>query len=204
METTRIMYWSGVYMTTGFVTLLLVRFLLSFKTSLPSFGSLLREIRQELEGEGSRRVRWTRFAEKVLMFPLVLLIWPLVIWIVFQDQFLSPKNNWKPDPEDAFHCHRKHLIRVVSPDAAQVEAKVVDPLGRMPDLPFGHLNAGWHDLLADRQIGDTLWYFEIPGCTPEPETAPQRHQWSVPRGAKRGYALVQSSKVRKEFVFEWD
>ena len=73
----------------------------------------------------------------------------------------------------------------------------------LPDLPFGHLNAGWRALLADKQVGDTLWYFEMPGYTPEPDESPQR-QLSVPRGAKRGYALVQSSKVRKEFIYEWD
>lgn len=74
----------------------------------------------------------------------------------------------------------------------------------LPPQTFGHLNAGWRALLADRQLGDTLWYFEIPGYTPDPEHTPQRHQWSVPQGAKRGYALVQSGKVRAEFIFEWD
>jgi hypothetical protein len=74
----------------------------------------------------------------------------------------------------------------------------------VPDLPFGHLNAGWCALLASRQSGDTLWYFEVPGYTPGPKDTPHRHQWSVPQGAKHGYALVQSGKVRAEFVFEWD
>ena len=75
----------------------------------------------------------------------------LAIWIVLQDQFFAPQNNWKPDSQDAFCWQLKHLLRVVSPEAA-----------------------------------------------------PMRHQWSVPGGAKRGYALVQSGKVRAEFVFEWD
>ncbi len=165
---------------------------------------MLREIMAELKGEDSRRVRWTRFAGKVLMYPLVLLIWPLVIVIIIQELYFLSRDQWTPDPEADYNCQRKHLVRVVSPEAAEGSAKVVDPLGRTPDLPFGHLNSGWCALLADKQVGDTLWYFEIPGYTPEPDNSPHLHQWSEPRGAKRGYALVQSGKVRNEFIFEWD
>ncbi len=46
-------------------------------------------------------------------------------------------------PDGVFACRRKHLVRLVSSDAVEADAKVIDPLGRAPDLPFGHLNAGW-------------------------------------------------------------
>ena len=204
MLANQILYWFGIYLAVGLPVLVLLRLLGARRTKLQPAGEMYRAIMADLRSKESRRVRWTRFAKEILMYPLILIIWPVVLVIFILDMYFSSKDHWKPDPEAAFNCRRQHLIRVVAPEAAEAEAKVVDPLGRVPDLPFGHLNAGWHALLADRQIGDTLWYFEVPGYTPEPEESPQKHQWSVPRGAKRGYALVQASKVRKEFVFEWD
>lgn len=205
MQLAATLNWFYIYLATGVAALLVTRlgvFIIMRKSDRPSEG--LRNILKAMNDTNiSRPIKWKDLAEQYLLFvPLIFLLWPLAIGIGLKEH-LYPEV-WKPDPEDAFTCHRKHLVRVVSPEAAEAEAKVIDPLGRVRDLPFGHLNAGWHALLASRQIGDTLWYFHIPGYTPEPETPWQRHQWAVPRGAKRGYALVQSGKVRAEFVFEWD
>lgn len=198
------LYWFYIYLATGVAALLVTRLAVFFimrKRDKPSQG--LRNILQAMKATHRQPIKWKELAEQYLLFvPLIFLLWPLAIVIGLKEH-LCPEV-WKPDPEAAFTCRRNHLVRVVSPDAAQAEARVVDPLGRVPDLPFGHLNAGWCALLANRQLGDTLWYFEVPGYTPGPEDTPHRHPWSVPQGAKRGYALVQSGKVRAEFVFEWD
>ena len=185
MLANQILYWFGIYLAIGLPVIVLLRLLGARRTKLQPAGEMYQAIMADLRSKESRRVRWTRFAKEILMYPLILLIWPLAIVIFIQSVCFPSNGHWKPDPEAAFNCRRQHLVRVVAPEAAEAEAKVVDPLGRAPDLPFGHLNAGWHALLADRQIGDSLWYFEV-------------------LGAKRGYALVQASKVRKEFVFEWD
>jgi len=200
----QILYWFAIYLAVGLPSLILLRLMVYFLYGPSPYGGALDDIMQEIRGNGSLRVRSIRLAGKVLMFPLILLIWPLVVGLVLQYRFSSSGRDWKSDPEAAFHCKRSHLVRVVTPEAAEAAAFVVDPLGRVPDLPFGHLNAGWRALLADRQIGDSLWYFEVPGHTPAPDAEAQRHQYAVPRGTKRGYALVQSRKVRAEFVFEWD
>ena len=204
MFTNQILYWFSIYLAVGLPVLVLLRLLGARRTKLQPAGEMYRAIMADLRSKESRRVRWTRFAKEILMYPLVLFIWPVVLVLLILDMYFWSKDHRKPDPEAAFNCRRQHLVRVVSPEAAEAEAKVVDPLGRAPELPFGHLNAGWHDLLADKQIGDSLWYFEIPGYKPGPDETPPKHQWAVPRGAKRGYALVQSSKVRNEFIFEWD
>ena len=185
MLANQILYWFGIYLAIGLPVIVLLRLLGAIRTKLQPAGEMYRAIMADLKGKESRRVRWTRFAGEILMYPLILIIWPVVLVIFILDMYFSSKDHWKPDPEAAFNCRRQHLVRVVAPEAAEADAIVVDPLGRVPDLPFAHLNPGWHALLADRQIGDTLWYFEVPG-------------------AKRGYALVQSGKVRKEFVFELD
>lgn len=204
MQLAATLNWFCIYLATGVAAILITRlvvFIIMRKRDRPSEG--LRNIFKAMRDTRQQPIKWKDLAEQYLLFvPLIFLLWPLAFGMVLKDRFYP--TVWKPDPEDAFACHRKHLVRVVSPDAAEAEAKVVDPLGRVPDLPFGHLNAGWRALLANRQLGDLLWYFEIPGYTPGPEAPPQRHHWSVPQGAKRGYALARSGKVRAEFVFEWD
>ena len=200
----QILYWFAIYLAVGIPVLILLRVMVYILDGPSPYGGVLHEIMQEIRGKERLTVRSMRLAAKISMFPLVLLIWPLVIGIVIQDRYFPSEHGWKPDPEAAFNCRRKHLVRVITPEAAEAQAWVVDPLGRVPDVPFGHLYPGWCALLAERQIGDSLWYFEVPGYTPEPDAEPQRHQYAVPRGAKRGYALVHSRKVRAEFVFEWD
>lgn len=202
LETT--LYWFYIYLATGVPALLVTRllvFIIMRKRGKASEG--MRNILKAMKAAYPRSIKWKELAEQFFLFvPMIFLLWPLAI-VIGLKEYLYPEV-WKPDPEAAFTCRRHHLVRAVSPDAAQAEARVVDPLGRVPDLPFGHLNAGWRALLADKQVGDTLWYFEVPGYTPDPDDTPQRHPWSVPQGAKRGYAWVQSGKVRAEFVFEWD
>ena len=201
---TQILHWLGIYLAIGLPALIILRVYTAIKTKVLPTGSMLREAMQGLQGKDSPLVKWTRVAGQLLMYPVVLLIWPVTVWIVIQEQCFSYEPDWRFDREPVFNCRLHDLVKVVLPDAAEAEAKVVDPLGRVPDLPFGHLNAGWRALLANRQPGDKLWYFHCTGYTPVSQTRSQSHQSTVPSGVKRGYALVHSNKVRAEFVFEWD
>jgi hypothetical protein len=198
MLPSNILYWSGIYLATGVFVLFATRLLVSI-TETPNHPSLwVRDVVQMMQDAKDNANDWKKHLEKLIFLPFTLVLWPLAIVIVLYDRF--HQDRWEPHPEAAFTCRSQHLVRVVTPKAAQAEAKVFDPLGRVPDLPFGHLNAGWCALLAGKQEMDELWYFEVPGN--EPDSVAQ--QWPVPQGAKRGYALVRSGKVRAEFVFEWD
>ena len=134
-----------------------------------------------------------------------ILLWPLAVafWVIeFRPKPEKPARV--PDPEDAFDIKSVHLLRTVTAAEAESQAIVTDPLGRVPALPFGHLNAGWLRLLAQMQEGDTLWYGEVPGRQ-LPFPAPERHvQFELPIGAKRGYAIQRQGKVVADFLFEWD
>jgi hypothetical protein len=59
----------------------------------------------------------------------------------------------------------------------------------VPDLPFGHLNAGWPALLNKQAAGDQLWFFEI-----AEQDRIQIH----------GFALVKKGAVCEEFLYEWN
>ena len=135
----------------------------------------------------------------------VILLWPLAVAFWVSEFWPKPeKPSRVPDPEDAFDMKSAHLLRTVTAAEAESQAIVTDPLGRVPALPFGHLNPGWLRLLAQMQEGDTLWYGEVPGSQ-LPYPAPERHvQFELPRGAKRGYAIQRQGKVVADFLFEWD
>ena len=134
-----------------------------------------------------------------------ILLWPLTVAFGVSEFRSKPEKPARvPDPEDAFDIKSAHLLRTVTAAEAESQAIVFDPLGRVPALPFGHLNPGWMRLLAQMQEGDTLWYGEVPGRQ-LPYPAPERHvQFELPVGAKRGYAIQRQGKVVADFLFEWD
>ena len=139
------------------------------------------------------------------MYLMVFVLWPvsvcIAIYMLYQDR---KSETWSPDPQDAFTCQSKHLVAVLTPESAESINRIVDPRGRVPDVPFGHLNTGWRALIDSMKEGDELWSFEVPGYAPGPGEPPSRHKWALARGTERGYALVASGKVKAEFVYEWD
>ena len=91
-------------------------------------------------------------------------------------------------PEDIFRCQLADLIAVIEPEQAEVISYVTDPLGRVPNLPFGHLHEGWSHLLSQLEPTDTLWRFKSP-----------KRGW---QDACSGYAVVRQRQVVAEFIYE--
>ena len=65
----------------------------------------------------------------------------------------------RPSTAPVFKARRRH--RQVRLSVAQIEARerVDDPLGAVPDLPFGHLYPVWCALKAKPRWGDGFWSF---------------------------------------------
>jgi hypothetical protein len=82
----------------------------------------------------------------------------------------------------------------------QIEAGIqhIDPLGRAPRVPFGHLHAGWTHLLSRKTQKHDLWWFEVP-----PPFAEKSDNGEKPRPQWSGYALTRGKSVRAEFFVEW-
>lgn len=102
-----------------------------------------------------------------------------------------------------FRCRPEHLTKCVKVADAEAAAIVKDPLGRTPNLPFGHMNAGWQNFLEKQAPEWKLWAFEVPGASVATDQAGDR-QWSVHRGRILGYAWVSKRRVQAEFVVESD
>jgi hypothetical protein len=82
--------------------------------------------------------------------------------------------------ERKFEVERSHLQERLT--VAQIEARerVTDPLGAVPDLPFGHLHAAWKDFISQSSADDEIWSF----------TRPWETQWGH-KEVRAGYTLIR-------------
>jgi hypothetical protein len=71
---------------------------------------------------------------------------------------------------------------------AEAREMVIDPLGAVPTLPFGHLNAAWTEFTEELESGCELWSF--------------RRHWVTEyrNNVHEGYVALQSDKVGSHFV----
>jgi hypothetical protein len=140
--------------------------------------------------------------EDVLIYTVasvsILVAWPaFAVWAFFEkrkDAALEIENN-KPD----FQCTLKYLISRVDPRDAEVVSYVIDPLGHVPSLPFGHLNKAWGLFLAEMMDPtDEMWSFYIPKGS-----KCGRHDFPASSDI-RGFAHVRFGEILGEFITESD
>ena len=128
----------------------------------------------------------------------VLVGWPgFLIWLMKdkRDEAIRQKREDEPD----FTCLPEHLIAVVNPVDAEIASYIIDPLGCVPSLPFGHLNHGWANFLAEMtDERDEMWSFYIPKGS---KCGKRRF---AATSDIRGYARVRDGKVLGEFITESD
>jgi hypothetical protein len=132
-------------------------------------------------------------------FLVLLIFWPLVLVGFALDPWITSIGYWLDRRRNRFACKSQHLLASVSVTDAEDGARIIDPLHRVPNLPFGHLNPTWHEFLQKKRAGCRLWKFTIPGNADENDP-----QWSTRAGGKVGYAWVRWRRVQAEFVYEWD
>lgn len=115
---------------------------------------------------------------------LVILGWPFLI-------YFEIKGRLYPTPpyvEKVFQVEREHLGTPVDISDIEAKEKVIDPLGAVPDLPFGHLNTAWREFTAQMADGDRLWTF----------SAKWQSDWGNPE-LRDGYVIVKPDAGLGEF-----
>ena len=127
----------------------------------------------------------------------ILVAWPaFIVWWLLQKR--DEPDAIDDEDENDFICNMVNLVSQVTPIEAEVFNRVHDPLGKVPNLPFGHLNKAWGRLLAEMtEPADQLWTFFIP----------QGSDIGIYRsvsGDVRGYAIVRKGKIVGELVVESD
>lgn len=146
-----------VYSVIGVLVLLVIPAINGFLKKQKGKESESATFRSFLESKpttlGDKFLEW--FLAPLVAISLFILGWPFLIYLAFKEH-LSPTQ---PYVEKVFLVEKGHLGNPV--DVSEVEAKqmVFDPLGAVPDLPFGHLNSAWGEFNDQMEDGDRLWTF---------------------------------------------
>lgn len=124
--------------------------------------------------------------------------WPaFFMWAYIESRREAVREIERNKPD--FFCLSEHLIKKVDPVDAEITSYVIDPLGTVPLLPFGHLNKGWVYFLADMtDEGDEMWSFFIPKGS---ESGKYRH---AATSDIRGFAKIRNGQILGEFITESD
>lgn len=160
------------------------------------------EFARDLLATIRKKKRFVDYLADIFVYSIAIicisLAWPaFAIWAYFKgksDAAWEIERN-KPD----FNCLPEHLVCEVNPVDAEIAGYVIDPLGTVPPLPFGHLNKGWGNFLAEMtDMRDEMWSFFIP-------KGGEHGKYRFPASSDiRGYARVRNGEILGEFIYECD
>lgn len=124
----------------------------------PSFEA--REVLRVMDSSLTLKQRvWNGVVEPLVIVLGVLIGWPFLWWLQIQDwREKSRRVPYKFD--EPFKPKASDLIAQTNIEVVELGAFVKDPLGAVPPVPFGHLNAAWKKFLQARPEGAELWTFE--------------------------------------------
>ena len=118
----------------------------------------------------------------------VVIVWPLAVYMKGKDLF-SKKSASALEKEREFAVELGHLHETLTVPQIEVRELVADPMGAVPSLPFGHLNAAWKTFLEGVGVNDELWSFKAP--------------WQTTWGRKEirtGYVVVRDGAPASHFL----
>ena len=122
--------------------------------------------------------------------------WPgFLIW-AFLKKLEERRERMKED-EPEFMCKPEYLVRKVTLIESEQTNIIQDPLGLVPNVPFGHLSQAWTKFLSEFGLEEEneLWFFLVPQGSSTGE-------YDMFDGPISGYAKVVNGKVMGEFVIE--
>ena len=127
---------------------------------------------------------------------VAVVIWPVAVYMrgkkMLSKQEASVPGAPAPQEEREFAVTRAHLHESLTVPQIEARAAVADPLGAVPKLPFGHLNAAWKIFIAGVAADEEIWSFTA--------------LWQTPWGRKEiraGYVVVRGGVPANHFVTLW-
>ena len=156
-----------------------------------SSNSMIKAIRGKRSFKDRLLTSWVYF----FSFIIFIAFWPIVLVFTIRDKL--KKNKVKEIQERShFYSGKEYLVQKLDPIDAEKNHQVYDPLSLTPSTPFGHLYSAWGEFLAEFNMNDALWYFEIP------RGSKTGFYNSIAKCDVKGYARVNSGKILGEFIFE--
>ncbi len=188
------MYYIFGYLTVG--VLVLIFAVLQKRRQNGFVEGFTNAIMEDLHPE---RKRWRYRLLHEIIIPslaglLMIISWPYAIYVHVkyqQNEAIVEDEEEIPEPP-VFAVEMKDLLEKTSRQEIEAKEIIFDPLGAVPNLPFGHLNASWQQFIANMESGDTLWTF----------SALWKAEWGRPE-TRQGYAIVRDATIPHHYVTKY-
>jgi hypothetical protein len=183
--------WLIAYLAIGLVVLFAI--VLADQLSKETRRSLRSELMDAIDGS---RKHWSwklavnLSAAMVLALSVLFVIfgWPIAFFWKGRDMWTQHTKNKR----EVFVVARKDLVRQWTVQEIELSSRVIDPLGAVPDLPFGHLNAAWLQFKQVLQPQDAIWSFSS--------------NWSAAcerKTIREGYVVTRGKRIGRYVVTSW-
>jgi hypothetical protein len=194
-------FWVITYLVAGLGFLLIARLLvkLLYKDKRSEF---VKEMMSALENNKSPTEKRRKFFKNIAVGGLAIAVWPLTFTILVNELRNSSRNDHSLNEEPKFKCANKDLLEIVNALEVEAKSKILDPLGRVPDVPFGHLNKGWRRLRRQVRPGDVMWSFKTSGYASSTDGKGPRY--NSPHDIVSGFAIVRNKQIVAEFQTQWN
>jgi hypothetical protein len=181
------------YLAIGVVVLLVV--FISHRVSVKPEQDFTREIMEALHPE--RKVWHYRFLDKaiipLLAAMLVLVAWPAAIYMKGKEMLATKKAEPELESDKKeFSVTDANLLRKISLEEIERLERIDDPLGAVPDAPFGHLNGAWMRFKSSLEPQDSIWLF----------SAHWTADWGR-RELREGYVIVRANGMGPHLLTTW-
>ena len=148
-----------IYLAAGTIALAftLVQHYFTKKKHGPSISETMDDLRLQDAG----RLEW--IAHKVVVPALagigVICLWPVAIVLLIKETFESDVLPGEPAERPVFRVQEQDLIEQLSIDEIEKRELIEDPLGGVPNEPFGHLSHRWQAFVNELSDDAKLWSF---------------------------------------------
>lgn len=132
------------------------------------------------------------FVVPTLACVAVVVGWPIAIFMKAKD-LLEKRSDAGESVVDQgeFSVRRDDLQEMLSIEVIESRERVIDPLGAVPALPFGHLHAAWKSFLDGMGPDDVVWSFSANWT-----------RWGH-KELREGYVIVSGDSVGAHFQTVW-
>lgn len=146
------------YLGAGIIALLII--FISHRLTAKPESEFTRDMMDALHPE--RKTWYYRLLENVvipiLAGTLVVIAWPAAVYMKVRELLFPEKVEPIPEKKE-FAVARDDLLQKLSTAQVEERERIIDPMGAVPDVPFGHLNATWNAFKDNLESSDSVWAF---------------------------------------------
>ncbi len=118
--------------------------------------------------------------------------WPIAIFMKAKELLEKKSDTGAMDGEQSeFSVSRDDLQERLSIEVIEARERVIDPLGAVPALPFGHLHSAWKAFLDGMGPDDSVWSFSANWTS-----------WGR-KELREGYVILSGDTVAAHFQTVW-